>query len=204
MSKRDHLRRLPRENYQGDAVVHWSMGIRDRKVGWLSPQFLYRFRELLTHTCFRYGLACPIFCLMPDHMHLLWMGLMEESDQLLAMKHFRKTTGESLGRIHFELQDQAYDHVLSPDEQIEYAFREACDYVARNPERKGLVGVDQYASYPYTGCLIPGYPQLRPFEPTFWDEFDRTTSYLRREGLFRYRGVRGSGSCQDTNADEDH
>ncbi|MEZ6137535.1 MAG: hypothetical protein R3C53_21825 [Pirellulaceae bacterium] len=67
---RDHLRRLSREYYIGDAIVHWSVNIRDRRQGWLTAPFLYRFRELLTHTTFRYGLACPIFCLMPDHIHM--------------------------------------------------------------------------------------------------------------------------------------
>ncbi len=51
MNKRDHLKRLPPEYYRGDAVVHWTITIRGRKAGWLSPVLLYRFRELLTHTC---------------------------------------------------------------------------------------------------------------------------------------------------------
>ena len=62
---------------------------------------------------FRYQLACPIYCLMPDHLHLLWTGVAETSDQLLAMKSFRKDMNGSLGRIGFQLQLQAYDHVLN-------------------------------------------------------------------------------------------
>jgi putative transposase len=112
MNDRDHLRRLPREYYSGEAVVHWTMTILERRVGWLSGLFLYRFRELLTHTMFRYGLVCPIYCVMPDHIHLIWMGLFEHSDQINAMKHFRPRCDSSLQRIGFGLQDQAYDHLV--------------------------------------------------------------------------------------------
>jgi hypothetical protein len=47
------------------------MAIYDRRVGWHNRLFYYRFRELFTDTAFRYGIACPPFCLMPDHMPLL-------------------------------------------------------------------------------------------------------------------------------------
>ncbi len=157
--------------------------MRDRHTGWLDPKFYYRFRELLTHSQFRFAIACPIFCLMPDHVHLMWMGILDSSDQKLAMRHLRRRLNETLSRIGFELQDQPYDHVLREDERQEAAFIETCEYIARNPERAALVGVDQYADYPYSGCLIPGYPELRPFEPDFWTRFDRTVSYLRKNGV---------------------
>lgn len=183
MAKRDHLKRLRREYYVGDAIVHWSLTTLDRKQGWLSPVFFYRFRELLTHTMFRYRLACPIFCLMPDHIHMVWMGLSEGSDQLNAMKHFRPRCDESFQRIGFELQDQAFDHVLKDEERRD--FQNVCEYIARNPERADLVGPDEFASYSFSGCLVPGYPELRPFEPDFWTKLDKTVSFLRKEGVTR-------------------
>ncbi len=181
-------------HYQAEAIVHWTLTIRDRKIGWLSPLFYYRFRELMTHAAFRYELACPMFCLMPDHFHMVWIGLSSDSDQLLAMKHFRKSVNESLRRIGFELQDQAYDHVLQAQERLAVNFRSLCSYIARNPERASLVAPDEYATYPYTGAIIPGYPQLRPFQPDFWYQFDRTVSFLRREGLLR-KSKKSSGGC---------
>jgi len=185
MSKRNHLKRLPPEYYRSNAIVHWSVTVADRKEGWLNGLFYYRVREILTHTAFRYGVACPMFCLMPDHFHMLWMGLLDESDQLLGMKHFTKTLKESLHRIGYDLQDQAFDHVLKEEEKTDAAFHNVCDYNARNPERAGLVEHDEYRAYKYTGCLVPGYPQLRPSDDGFWDEFDRVISFLRSNGLFR-------------------
>jgi len=75
--------------------------------------------------------------------------------------------------------------VLRSDERQDEAFHDVCEYVARNPERAGLVPVDGYSGYKFSGCLVPGYPQLRPFDDGFWNEFDRVISYLRANGLFR-------------------
>ena len=128
---------------------------------------------------------------MPDHFHMLWKGLSGTCDQLLAMKHFRKTTNDSLGRLSYELQDQAYGHVLCDDEKRDSGFREVVEYIARNPERANLIQPGEFASCKFSGCVIPGYPELRPFESEFWEKFDRVISFLRKEGLTRPR----SGSC---------
>ncbi|EMI58403.1 hypothetical protein RSSM_00130, partial [Rhodopirellula sallentina SM41] len=93
------------------------------------------------------------------------MGLHAQCDQLNAMKHFRPRCDESLQRIGFALQDQAYDHVLKDEERMPSHFRDLCDYIARNPERRGLVEIDGFMKYAFTGCLVPGYPELKPFAP---------------------------------------
>lgn len=115
---------------------------------------------------------------MPDHIHMIWLGVWDTSDQKLAVKHLRTRLNHSLSVIGFELQDQAYDHVLQDDERQEKAFMDVCEYIARNPERSGLVATDGYQVYPYTGCLVPGYPELKPFASDFWMRFDRIVSYL--------------------------
>ena len=182
-SHRDHLRRLPESAYCGQAVVHWTLTIRERRTGWLGGMFYYHFRELLTHFQFRFAIACPIFCMMPDHIHLMWIGILDCSNQKLAMRHLRIRCNESLKKIGFELQDQPYDHVLHEDERQEQAFVAACEYIARNPERTGLVGFEEFAKYPFTGCLVPGYPELKPFEADYWIRFNRVVSWLRKNGL---------------------
>ncbi len=178
-----YLKRLPSEHYRGQAYVHWSLTMEDRKTGWLIPIFAYKFREILTHTVFRYGLCCPIYCLMPDHMHLLWVGLDQECDQRIAMRYFRKQINPVLEKLGARLQLQPYDHVLREEERDRNAFEEVAEYIARNPERAGLVPVDGFADYVYSGCLVPGYPELRPFENDYWDRFWRTYSYLSKHGL---------------------
>lgn len=181
----DHLPRLGDEYYRGQAYVHWTMTMRDRKTGWLIPIFYYKFREVLTHTMFRYGLTCPIYCCMPDHIHLLWMGLLDQSDQRLAAKYFRKQLNPVLEKLGAEFQRQPYDHVLKEEERERSAFENVVEYIARNPERRGLVPPDGFRDYKFTGCLVPGYPELTPWIDDYWDRFWRTYSYLRTNGLIR-------------------
>ena len=38
-SRSFYLPRLERENYQGDAVIHWTMPIALRGAGWLNERF---------------------------------------------------------------------------------------------------------------------------------------------------------------------
>ena len=180
-----YLKRLAPENYLGQAYVHWSLTIEDRKQGWLQPIVLYKFRELLTHSMFRYGLCCPIFVLMPDHFHMMWVGILDGADQLPAMKHFRCRLNDTLAMLDYKLQPQAYDNVLKDDDRTEEAFHGTCEYIARNPERAGLVEVNKYAQYKYGGCIVPGYPELKPFADDFWTRFWRAYSYLQKNGLLR-------------------
>jgi REP element-mobilizing transposase RayT len=182
----DYLRRLDAGAYRGDAYVHWSMTMDERKQGWLNEVFHHRFREVLTHTMFRYGLICPIYCCMPDHLHLLWMGLFDGSDQRNAAKFFRAQLNPILEEVGARFQHQPYDRVLRDEDRQETAFENVVEYIARNPERAGLVlPVDAFRKYPYTGCLVPGYPNLKLWQADFWDLFWRIHSRLRAEGLMR-------------------
>ncbi len=181
----EHLKRLPPGAYLGQAYVHWIMTIEGRRTGWLIPVFYYKFRELLTHAAFRYAFACPIYCLMPDHIHMVWIGIENRTDQLKASKYFRKQLGEPLSKLGFEFQHQPYDHVLKEDERQETTFENVVEYIARNPERKELVPADQFRMYKFTDCLVPGYPELHLFEDDFWNRFWRTYSFIRKNGLFR-------------------
>ncbi len=184
----DHLSRLDRNAYRGQAHVSWTLCLEQRRTGWLTPVFYYHFRELLTHTMFRYAVACPIYCLMPDHLHLLWIGIEDQSDQVNAMKFLRKRMNESLERIGYRLQHQCFDHVLRDDERLEHGFEAVVDYIARNPERKGLVPLDGFASYRFTGCLVPGYPELKLWTADHFPRFWRCYSFLRKNGIVRKFG----------------
>ena len=150
------MRRLPREHYQGQAFVHWSMTIADRKTGWLDDAFHRAFRELLAHVLHRYCLLCPVYCLMPDHLHLLWMGLRQDSDQYLAARFFRQHGNAILSGNDTGFQKQAWDVVLSEKERERDAFESEVFYIANNPARLGLVTTA--AEWPFGGSLAVGYP----------------------------------------------
>lgn len=178
--RNDHLKRLPKEYYQGKAYVHWSMAMEDRKTGWLTPNLYFRFREILTHTAFRFGICCPAHCCMPDHLHLLWVGIDSNSDQLLAARFFRKQMNLVLATVECRFQTEGYDHVLTEAQRERTAFEDIADYIARNPERANLVKTDGFRDYPYSGCLVPGYPELHLWQKDYWDRFWRTYAHLAK------------------------
>lgn len=171
-----YLPRLAREHYQADAVVHWTLIIFDRQQGWLTPAFHRQFRELMLHAAAREGLACPIYCLMPDHLHLVWMGLRRDTDQLNGMAFLRTHLEPVLKPAKF--QPQAQDDVLRERERKRHAFAKVCFYIAANPVRAGLMMETEV--WPYTGCVVPGYPKLNPVGEDFWPKFWKMYSQLRQ------------------------
>jgi putative transposase len=166
-NRRFFLPRLAREFYRGDAVVHWTMPIARRGTGWLNDAFHARFRELMLHVAAREGLLCPVYCLMPDHIHLLWIGLRRDSDQRNSMKFFREYLGQALRPHRF--QHQAYDHVLREDERKRDAFAKVCFYILANPVRAGHIG--EVERWSFSGAIVPGYPAMHPAEQEFWPLF---------------------------------
>jgi REP element-mobilizing transposase RayT len=171
-----YLPRLPREHYQGDAVVFWTLTVFDRAQGWLTGAFHQRFRELMLHAAAREGLLCPIYCLMPDHLHLVWMGLRLDTDQLNGMAFLRTYLEPELAPAQF--QPQAQDVVLREEQRKRNAFAKVCFYIAANPVRAELMAASD--TWPSTGCIVPGYPKLNPADEDFWPKFWRIYGKLRQ------------------------
>ena len=171
-----YLPRLPREYYQGDAVVFWTLTVAQRVKGYLSERFHLRFRELMVHAMVRGGLLCPVYCLMPDHLHLVWMGLRRESDQINGMVFLRTHLEPELAPAQF--QHQAQDQVLREEQRRRNAFAKVCFYIAANPVRAGLVA--EGGKWEYTGCVVPGYPKLDIGAEDYWEKFWKIHGKLRQ------------------------
>ena len=179
-----HLPRLSHGAYRGLACVHWIHTIRNRQTGWLGDSFHARFCEILFHTLVRFRLCCPVYCLMPDHMHLIWMGWDASSDQRRATEFFRRHVNVILRRFRpgASFQRQPYDHVIREDERRPGVFDVIAQYIAANPARAGIVTADRLNEYPYAGCLVPGYPDLSIWRETYWATFWRAFSVLEAAG----------------------
>jgi len=172
--KKGNLPRLSPGFYRGHAFVHWTLTIEDRATGWLDEAFHARWQFVLLHTCARHRLVAPAYVLMPDHIHLLWVGLAEESDQCLAMEFLRKHLRLALGSASW--QQRAYDHVLQENERERSAFVSAAHYVLENPVRAGLVAT--FGDYPSLGCCVAGYPDLDVRQNDYWELFWRIYNRL--------------------------
>jgi REP element-mobilizing transposase RayT len=154
------------------------MTMDQRAIGWLNDHFHHAFREIVLHGCFLYRISVPVYCLMPDHLHLLVEGLSPGSDQRLWARHFRKHLNAELReRASIELQQQGYEHVLRQSERGPDALLETAGYIRQNPVRAGIVKVAE--AYPYTGCVVPGYPEMRVFAADYWIRYARVMTYLK-------------------------
>ena len=175
----DHsqLPRLQPEAYKGDAQVHWSLTMADRSKGWLDDNFHWNMREVLVHASFRFGICCPMYCAMPDHVHLIWLGWRSDSDQREAMKYFRKNLNRLLKPIGFKFQKQPYDHVFRESERNPHAIADVADYVRQNPVRSRLSATAK--EYDYSGCVLPGYPELNIWDEDYWERLWRVYAYLQ-------------------------
>ena len=141
-----YLPRLPRQYYQGDAVVHWSLPVFNRATGWLSEKFEFQFRELMLHTQAREGLLCPIYCLMPDHIHLFVRG--SGNFTLSSWIGGLKRAISVALRSQQLWQPGFFDHILRSDER----YAEKWNYVRDNPVRAGLV--EAADDWPYQGEIV--------------------------------------------------
>jgi putative transposase len=166
-----HLARLDSAFYVGRVAIHWNFAMEERAKSWLTPLMHARFRECLLHTDVRYRVACPIYCLMPDHMHLLLLGLGEDSGQTQAVKFLRRHLNTALAECGARLQKQAYDHVLTEKEMERNVFQAVAWYIAENPVRAGLV--KEAREWQYTGCAVAGHPAWSVFHSDFWECFWR-------------------------------
>lgn len=169
------LPRLAPEFYRGHAFVHWTLTIDGRATGWLTVQFHQAWQLCLLHTCSRHALACPVYVLMPDHVHLLCLELDENgSDQRLAIEFLRKHLRPALSPEDW--QHQAHDHVLREHEREYGALQAVAQYILENPSRADLA--TSIGAYPFLGCCVPGYPDLQATQPDYWEIFWRIYNRL--------------------------
>lgn len=168
---RDHLPRLGPAAYRGKAIIHWSFTLDQRKRGWLDEAFHQQFRWCLLHACAHHTAACPVYCLMPDHMHLLTAGLNATTDQRLLVRFLRRHLTPALTSRGAAWQKQPYDHVLRERERQRGSFESVAYYIAENPVRAGLV--KEREDWPFTGCVVPGYPELHLWAVDYWQRYWR-------------------------------
>ncbi|MFM2296066.1 MAG: hypothetical protein RLZZ350_2479 [Verrucomicrobiota bacterium] len=134
----------------------------------------------MLHAAAREGLLCPAYCLMPDHLHFVWLGVRREADQRNGIKFLRAQLGPHLTPAKF--QHQAHDHVLTTEQRQRHAFSLACaDYVLLNPFNAQLVKTPE--AWPFLGAIIPGYPRLNVFDANYWPWFWKHYATVREPGI---------------------
>src|SRR5437763_672475 len=121
-TERDYLRRLPPEYYRGQAYVHWSMTIEDRKTGWLVPIFYYKFREILTphHVSLR-PLLSHLLLHAGSHAFALGRNLRRYRSNV-GISLFSQAAKPRLEETWSPPSEARYDRVLRDEEREHSAF----------------------------------------------------------------------------------
>jgi putative transposase len=146
---REKKHRLPEAAYRGRRTVSITACVEGRRRLFQDEEAVGAMVDILRHWCSETVCLVPIYCFMPDHMHLLIQGIEERSQPKRAMDGFKVGAGlwVARNRPRFELQKDYHDHIVrTSDDWRRHAF-----YVFHNPVRAGLV--EDPCAYPFTGTI---------------------------------------------------
>jgi putative transposase len=148
MGVREHHHRLARERYQGEVAVSITTCFENAGTAFVSGDIVKQFVSFLTQKVREARCRVPVYCFMPEHLHLIIRGTCDEADVLTAMYAFKQQTGFWF-RKHspYRWQKDFHDHIIRSDEDLDAHIR----YIANNPVRRGLV--ESWGQYPFTGAI---------------------------------------------------
>ena len=128
--------RLPRDPYRGRVSGSFTLCIRDRRTLFVNACIVRAFADILQEVA-ENRIFNVVFCFMPDHAHLIFLGISDDSDLILGLEEFKQETGHWLGANYpgFTWQKSFYDRIIRNTEELAATVR----YVLANPVRAGLV-----------------------------------------------------------------
>ena len=142
------LPRLPEEDYIGRRTVAFTACLKGRSTYFVDLDSIGPHVSILESVVTDYRAAVPIYCFMPDHLHVLLMGLEDDSNLIQAFRKFKLKSGIALQRYtEVRWQHRFYDHVVRVSED----WRHQSTYIAMNPVRAGLV--EDCFDYPLLGTI---------------------------------------------------
>ena len=89
------------------------------------------------------------FCVMPDHLHFLALGISPTSSLCVFVKSFKQKTAYAYQKEHGTKlwQKHFYDHIVRPG----VSPSRVAAYIWMNPVRKGFCR--NFDEYPYSGSF---------------------------------------------------
>jgi REP element-mobilizing transposase RayT len=141
--------RMPGFDYVGGYAYHVTVVTHDRRPllmdenATLTVEDLRRAAEV---TAFE----LLVFCVMPDHVHALVLGLDEDANLLRYVQRFKQLSGFRLAKTAKKpiWQQSFYDHALRHHEDVLHVAR----YIFGNPVEAGLITPDE--EWPYSGGTL--------------------------------------------------
>jgi REP element-mobilizing transposase RayT len=140
--------RLPETAYRGEVSVAFTLCVQDRRNIFLNSSIIAPFIDILKSLVDRSDYIIPVYCVMPDHQHLIVTGTSQQADVLNFIKMYKQKTGYWLSRnLSAKWQKDFYDHVIRKEEKLISIAR----YILDNPVRKSLVA--HWDDYPFKGAV---------------------------------------------------
>jgi putative transposase len=159
--------RLPAENYIGRRRFFITLCCARKRKFFAQGSFARRIIEILRATAIQHKMAVYTYCLMPDHLHALVIGLDPSSNlQIFVMDFKRKATAEFQSSNSSSLwQKKFYDCILRSNDSND----RVAAYIWMNPVRKGLCAKPQ--DYRYSGSFAsdwkPSLDLTNPWIPSW-------------------------------------
>src|ERR1700733_963706 len=113
-ARREKHYRLSREHYRGQVNVAFTLCVAGKAALFTDSKVVSVFVVLLTASARKHDCVVPIYCFMPDHVHMLLSGQSELSDAWAAVVRFKQQTGFWLGehRQDVRWQKDFFDHII--------------------------------------------------------------------------------------------
>jgi putative transposase len=141
--------RLPPEAYYGEVSVSITANLAPRIPAFRDSSLVETMLTLLNEAVEKHHSTVPIYCFMPDHLHLVIKGVDFTSRPKSAMDGFKYRSGLWLREYRPEIgwQDDYYDRKIRKYEE----WRRVGCYFLHNPVRRGIV--EDPFEYPHTGSI---------------------------------------------------
>ena len=141
--------RLPKQYNQGKVTDAFTICIKGNNKPFINSDIIKYLSDMLASCVIDKKCFVPVYCFMPDHLHLIISGTSDDSDVWKAIVLFKQKTGYWMSKSNktFKWQKDFYDHVIKNHEQLAVQVR----YILDNPVRQGLVKT--WKDYPFHGAI---------------------------------------------------
>jgi REP element-mobilizing transposase RayT len=150
--RRRNSLRLPHLDYAVPYVYSLTICTYERREWFRNEKTAEETLSALQKCARQFHYSLLVYCLMPDHLHLLISPNDSGVTVSEFVRHFKSRTS-----FHFKKETKGplwqrgfYDHVVRKSEDLQTM----ADYILHNPVRKGLAGTPE--AYPYSGPKLYG------------------------------------------------
>jgi REP element-mobilizing transposase RayT len=133
----------------GQIAISFTVCVDERRRAFLNPADVEQHIRLMEEQFARFGCRVPIYCFMPDHLHVMSMGMTYRADGKRAMDAFKTKSGQYLQSVgaNYRWQENYHDRIIRHSNE----WRKKVFYIFQNPVRAEIV--EEPRAYLLTGSI---------------------------------------------------